>query len=281
MRKTIKQIITSQDVMMGKARIGQPLPSKQVETIDPFILLHHAGPKNYPAGNEIFDVAPHPHRGFEPITFIFKGEVEHKDSLGNHKVVGQRGVQWITAGRGIIHSEGAPKTFQEKGGDFELIQLWANLPKNLKMTPPNYQAFTGEEIPFIKENNYRVNVISGNYKNVKGPIKSLTEITALTIELDKNGKVFFDFPSDKNTLLYQLHGNTTINEKQIGNKQLVEFEGEGNEIEVKAQEKSLILLLAGKPNQEPISQYGPFVMNTQTEVLEAMRDYQNGKMGFL
>ncbi len=281
MKRKIKQIIDSQDVMMGDHRIGQPLPVAQLEQISPFILLHHGAPKIYEPGMAAIEVAPHPHRGFEPVTFVFQGEVEHHDSRGNENVVKNGGVQWLTAGMGIIHAGGASKSFQETGGEFEMIQLWINLPKKLKMVQPNYQAFERDDIPFYVDNNTRVNVISGEIKGLKGPINSLTDVLALTLEMKDNGKIVIDIPENRNILLYQLHGKTAINGQEIGDKKLIEFEKEGTEIQIKADKDTVILFLAGYPINEPMVQHGPFVMNNQTEILEAMRDYRLGKMGFL
>ncbi len=281
MKRSVKQIVNSQDVMMGDVIIGQPLPSSRLEQISPFILLHHGAPKKFEPGGKSIDVGPHPHRGFEPVSFIFKGEVEHSDSRGNNRVIKEGGVQWLTSGMGIIHAEKASKEFRERGGEFEMIQLWINLPKKFKMIEPGYQPFDKDEIPFYNEQNSRVNVISGEMNGVKGPINSLTNVMALTLEMEVDGALRFEIPEDRNILLYQLNGRTLVNGVELGDKQLVEFEKEGNEVIIKSSEKSLLLFLAGDPINEPMVKHGPFVMNTQTEVLEAMRDYQMGKMGFL
>jgi len=279
--KKIKQIVDSQDIMMGDMRIGQPLPVDQLAQISPFILLHHGEPKVYEPGLAAIEVAPHPHRGFEPVTFVFHGEVEHHDSRGNENVVNDGGVQWLTAGMGIIHAGGASKAFQAKGGVFEMIQLWINLPKKLKMIQPNYQAFEREEIPFYEAKNARINVISGEINGLRGPINSVTEVLALTLELTNDGELSIEVPEKRNLLVYQLHGKTTINGKQIGDKQLIEFVKGGTEVHITAEKESVILFLTGDPIDEPLVQHGPYVMNSQTEILEAMRDYQMGKMGFL
>lgn len=281
MKRRVKQIVNSRDVMMGAHKIGQPLPVNELKQISPFILLHHGAPKVYGPWEAAMEVAPHPHRGFEPVTFVFQGEVDHHDSRGNHNTVRDGGIQWLTAGMGIIHSGGTSEYFKEKGGVFEMIQLWINLPKKLKMVQPNYQAFEKEAIPFYKEKNCRINVISGEMNDKKGPIESLTNVLALTLEMQEEGEIKFEISESRNILLYQLHGKTKVNGQGIGDKQLVEFEKEGTEIEIKADKESVILFLAGDPIDEPMVQHGPFVMNTQTEILEAMSDYQMGKMGFL
>lgn len=267
--------------MMGNIKIGQPMPSSTIEQISPFILLHHGAPKVVQPGSPGIDVAPHPHRGFEPVSFIFKGEVEHHDSMGNINVVKDGGVQWLTAGSGMMHSEGPSREFQENGGEFEMIQLWINLPSHLKMTPPNYQAYDRENIPFMQENGVRTNVVSGSFQGLKGPINSLTEVTALTMEFDAGGKTEFALPENQNLLVYHLHGDASVNGTRLSDQQLVEFEQGGSGITIEASEESLFLVLAGRPIEEPMAQYGPFVMNTQTEILHALRDHEMGKMGFL
>ncbi len=281
MKKSIVQIVNSQTVRMGNVKIGQPIPQGILEEVNPFVLLHHATPKTMTANGPGFFVPPHPHRGFEPVTFVFQGEVEHKDSLGNESIVKAGGVQWITAGSGIIHSEGNPKSFIEKGGTLEIIQLWINLPSSLKMTTPNYQAFDTENIPSIVQHKSRINIISGEQNKLTGPIKSLTGITAFTVELEPEGISTFTLPEGHNALAYQLNGDTLFNGNAMQAKQLLQLSPEGTEIEIKASKTSKLLVLAGAPIKEPKSMWGPYVMNTQTEIMQALRDYETGKMGYL
>jgi len=281
MKRAVRQVVSSRDILMGDTKIGQPLPTNEIDQIDPFILLHHAALKTYAPGAEMMHVPPHPHRGFEPVTFVFSGEVEHRDSRGNHEVVKSGGVQWLTAGMGIIHSEGASPAFRESGGTMEIIQLWINLPGKFKMVQPNYQPFNREEIPFHEENGARVNVISGQWNGLTGPVNSLTGVLALTIEMEAGGSLNLEVPKDRNVLLYQLRGKSLVSGQQIGAQQLVEFEYGGTEVSIAAEESSVLLFLTGNPINEPMVQHGPYVMNTETEILQAMRDYGMGKMGFL
>ncbi len=281
MEKTVKRKLKSVDFMMGNINVGQPLPGADLEQISPFIMLHHVPPTRYEPGEGSPGVGPHPHRGFEPVSFIFQGEGEHTDSLGNHSIVGAGGVQWMTAGRGILHAEGLSPSFKEQGGTSEMIQLWINLPARLKMTEPDYQAFARKDIPFVEENNARINVIAGEFNERHGPVRSLTDILALTLEIEADGEANLRIPRDKNILLYQLQGESEINDTAVGDRELVVFENDGSDIKIRARRKSVLLFLAGDPIDEPMVSHGPFVMNTQTEILEAMRDYQMGKMGFL
>jgi hypothetical protein len=231
----------------------------------------------------MLDIGGHPHRGFEPVTFIFKGEVHHRDSRGNDSVIKSGGVQWMTAGMGIVHSEGAPKSFIEKGGQLELIQLWVNLPSKLKMIQPRYQGRQREEIPaFVDpEGKVRLNVIAGKYQGLEGAVDSLTGITAFTIELKAGGRVHLTESADRSVMLYQLNGVASVNGMNTGDTQMVIFNQDGEDIEIEAQTDGVILYLAGNPIGEKVAQYGPFVMNNQSELMEAMRDYQMGKMGVL
>jgi len=282
-KRTVKSVFTAPDIMMGSNKLKQPLPIAGLDQVDPFLLLHHMPPKSHEPGVNALDVGPHPHRGFEPVTFVFKGEVEHNDSLGNHSVIGAGGVQWMTAGRGIVHSEGASKEQIDKGGEFEMIQLWINLPKDKKMNTPVYQGVPSEVIPTVESSDGRakVNVVSGNHRGNNGPVESITGVEAYTIEMKQGGYLEFKVPESRNVMIYQLHGNSTINDQLVVNTQMVVFDNDGENIEITASEDSLMLFLTAEPINEPMAQYGPFVMNTQTEILEAMRDYEQGKMGIL
>ena len=261
--------------------IGQPLPIPGLDQISPFLLLHHAGPIPVKAGKNPMHIGAHPHRGFEPVTFVFNGSVEHQDSLGNHSVIEAGGVQWSTAGSGIVHSESAAPDLVAEGGTLEIIQLWINLPQEFKLTLPNYQGLQRDAIPVFRDDNVRINVISGSYKEIKGPVKSLTGITAYTIELEQGGAASFETHQDQNVMIYQLRGQTKINGSEITDKQLIYFQQDDSEIIVESSNKSLLLVVSGHPIEEPLAQYGPFVMNTQQEIMQAVEDYQSGKMGTL
>ena len=284
--KTIQHTVTSPLVNMGPIRLRQPLPSQGIENVDPFLLLHHYGPYAISEFNNPFDLGPHPHRGFEPITLLFKGEQFHRDSLGNEMVVKAGGVQWTTAGRGIIHAEAPTKEFVQKGGTLEGIQLWLNLPAKDKMITPNYQHLEDEQIPKIisKDQKVQLNIIAGNQSDVYGKILTQTVVNVFTAKAKENGQIEIEIPENHQSLIYLLDGEILINDTAVlqkGAHQMVIFHQDGNTIKFKAQKESSILILSGAPFKEKITQYGPYVMNTQTEILEAMRDYQQGKMGYL
>jgi hypothetical protein len=284
--KSIQHSVTSPFVNMGPIKLRQPLPTAGIENGDPFLLVHHYGPYAISEFSNPFDLGPHPHRGFEPITLLFKGEQLHRDSLGNEMVVKAGGVQWTTAGRGIIHAEGPTKEFVKKGGDLEGIQLWLNLPAKDKMMPPNYQHLEKEQLPtiFSEDKKVQLNVIAGNQANEKGLIQTQTQVNVFTARVFENGKMEIELPENHQSLIYLLEGTLLVNNSEVlekGAKQMITFNKDGNYIQFEAKKESTILLLSGEPINEKVSQYGPYVMNTQTEILEAMRDFQQGKMGHL
>jgi redox-sensitive bicupin YhaK (pirin superfamily) len=284
--KTIQHIVTSPFVNMGPIKLRQPLPIKGIENVDPFLLLHHYGPYTISEFNNPFDLGPNPHRGFEPITLLFKGEQFHRDSLGNEMVVKAGGVQWTTAGSGIIHAEAPTKDFVEKGGDLEGIQLWLNLPAKDKMMTPHYQHLEEKQIPkfFSEDKKVQLNVIAGHQNSEYGLIQTQTEVNVFTVKANEGGKIEIEIPERHQSLIYLLEGEISVNGLEVlkkGENQMATFKQDGSTIQFQAKEKSTILILSGAPINETITQYGPYVMNTQTEILEAMRDYQEGKMGYL
>ena len=284
--KSIQHTIASPFVNMGPIRLRQPLPSEGIENVDPFILLHHYGPYAISEFNNPFDLGPHPHRGFEPITLLFQGEQFHRDSLGNEMVVKAGDVQWTTAGHGIVHAEAPTKEFVKKGGTLEGIQLWLNLPAKDKLMPPNYQHLEAAQIPkiFSEDQKVQLNVIAGNQKDQTGLIKTQTTVNVFTAEAQENGMLDVDIPQNHQSLIYVLEGTVLVNDTKVlkkGENQMIVFNQDGNSIHFKAKTTSTILILSGEPILEKVTQYGPYVMNTQTEILEAMRDYQQGKMGYL
>ncbi|WP_104733901.1 pirin family protein [Hanstruepera ponticola] len=283
---TIKHIGRSDFVNMGPIRLRQPLPTNAIEMVDPFILLHHYGPYEISEKNNPFDLGPHPHRGFEPVTFLFQGEQLHRDSLGNESVVKAGDVQWTTAGRGIVHSEGPTKSFVKKGGYIEGIQLWLNLPADKKMIQANYQHVKHDEFNMVisKDKKVKTKIIAGELQNMYGKIATQTPVNAFTIEAKAEGVESLKFDSTHSGMLYLLKGKVSINYSDIlelNQNQLIQFDQDGDGFNIEALEDSLLLFLSGEPINEAVATYGPYVMNTQTELLEAMRDYQMGKMGFL
>jgi redox-sensitive bicupin YhaK (pirin superfamily) len=283
---TIKTIERSDFVNMGPIQLRQPIPTRNIDKIDPFILLHHYGPYEISEQNNPFDLGPHPHRGFEPITFLIQGEQFHRDSLGNESVVKAGDVQWTTAGRGIIHAEAPTKDFVQKGGALEGIQLWLNLPAEKKMMPANYQHEKNADFNVVSSDDRKVNIqiVAGKLNGKYGRIQTQTAVNAFIIDVEAGGEQFIEYSNLHKSLIYLLKGSVVINNSEnlkLNENQLIEFNQDGNGIFIKGLETSKLLFLSGEPLNEKVTSYGPYVMNTQTEIMEAMRDYQMGKMGFL
>lgn len=283
---TINKVGRSDFVMMGPIRLRQPLPAKGIEEVDPFILLHHYGPFEISPEKNPMDLGPHPHRGFEPVTFLIQGEQLHRDSLGNESVVKAGDVQWTTSGRGIIHAEGPHKEFVERGGTLEGIQLWINLPAAKKMMQPNYQHVKKDDFKVVVSDDGKITtrVISGSLHGQDGRIQTQISLDAYMIDLKKGGATTFPLKANHQAMIYLIHGDVDVNDSENLRKdanQMITFHEGSTEFELKVNEDSKILFLSGEPIREQIMSYGPYVMNTQTEILEAMRDFQMGKMGFL
>ncbi|MFL1011600.1 pirin family protein [Flavisericum labens] len=283
---TIKTTEQSPFVNMGPIRLRQPLPTRKIDMIDPFILLHHYGPYHISEEHNPFDLGPHPHRGFEPVTFLFQGEQFHRDSLGNESVVKPGDVQWTTAGRGIIHAEAPTKAFVKKSGHIEGIQLWLNLPAEKKMIPAAYQHVKHEDFRVVTSEDEKVTtrIIAGELNGVYGRIKTQTSVNAFVIDAKTGGETTIEIPNTHNALLYLVGGDAVVNDSvtlKLDENQLIEFNRDGEGVSLQANADSKLLLVSGEPFNEEVATYGPYVMNTQTEILEAMRDFQTGKMGFL
>ncbi|MCW5910378.1 MAG: pirin family protein [Cyclobacteriaceae bacterium] len=283
--RTVSRLLYAHKMDMGGIPIRQPLPTQQVQQVDPFLLLHHANIKA-PATVDPDDagVGPHPHRGFSPVTFIFQGGVHHRDSRGNNSTIYAGGAQWMNAGMGVIHSERPPHDIHEIGGRQEIIQLWINTPAKHKMDQPSYFPVTAEDAPAVKSEDglVTVNVFSGEVLGAKGPVPAQVEVNSATLVLQKGGTISIPLPGHHNALLYLLDGKLNVDGfGMVEGLHLVHFKNDGEGIVLTALEDTRALLLSGKPLDEEVVSYGPFVMNTQTQIMEAMRDYQVGKMGVL
>jgi redox-sensitive bicupin YhaK (pirin superfamily) len=280
--KTVHLIIPSQKVNMGGHILEQPLPNKVMNQLDPFLLVHHAEwqLKGNQRQQEV-GIGAHPHRGFSPVTFVFKGDVRHQDSFGNDAVVKAGGTQWMHAGKGVTHSERPSAELAAKGGEQEIIQFWVNTPAKYKMEQPYYLPLAEEDMPFLEGEGYKIQVVAGKYEELTGPAKTFTPMLLMRGDIKENGKVDLNIPAHFNTLLYLLDGNLSINGKNAKQKDLVWFKNDGELLQISATENTRFIILSGEPIGEKVTSYGPFVMNTQTEILEALRDAQMGKMGVL
>jgi hypothetical protein len=257
-------------------------PSNGVhEEVSPFLMLDYAGPMDFPPSERPRGVGEHPHRGFETVTIVYHGNVAHRDSAGNQGVVGPGDVQWMTAASGVVHEEMHETEFSKRGGRFEMVQLWVNLPKAHKMSPPKYQTLAKDQIPVVElpDRAGQVRVIAGEFHGQKGPAKTFTPINLFDARL--SGKAEFDLPIGWNAAVFVLHGEVQVSGRTLHDAELGVFTPEGSRIELEATQDSTLLILNGEPIREPIASRGPFVMNTQEELIQAMHDYRAGKMGRL
>lgn len=283
--RTIQTVVYAREIDMGGMPVRQAFPSAKSQQIDPFLLLHHANikvPEHIPVKHA--GVGPHPHRGFSPVTFIFEGGVHHRDSRGNDNVVYKGGTQWMNAGLGIVHSERPPQDIHEIGGRQELIQLWVNSPAKHKLDIPHYYPVTAEETPVITTSDglVTINVVAGELNDTKGSIPTLSPVNAFTVTMKKGGVYFFTIPASHNAFIYLLDGKLQVTgDGEVEGKYVAQFNNDGDGFELTALEDTRLLVGSGEPLNEPIASHGPFVMNNQTEIMEAFRDYQMGKMGVL
>lgn len=283
--RTIKSILYAQPVDMGGMPIRQPFPSQKAPDMDPFLLLHHADLK-VPTHADVLHagVGPHPHRGFSPVSFIFKGGVHHRDSRGNDNVVYAGGTQWMNAGMGIIHSERPPADIHETGGKQELIQLWVNTPAKHKMDEPSYHPLTAAETPVVHSADGLtvVYIVAGELNGTKGPIKPLSPVNTFNADISKGGRFYFNIPPAHHAFIYIRKGRLAVTgDGEVEAMYVAVFNQDGNGFELEALEDTSVFIGTGEPLNEPVASHGPFVMNTQTELMEAFRDYQMGKMGVL
>lgn len=264
--------------------IRQPFPGPGTDRIDPFLLLHHADiavPQDIETRHA--GVGPHPHRGFSPVSFIFRGGVHHRDSRGNNQVIYAGGTQWMNAGMGVIHSERPPADIHEIGSRQELIQLWVNTPAKHKMDSPSYFPLTAEETPeWVSEDGLvTIKVIAGELNGITGPIKPLSPLNTFTVSAEKGGKCFVPVPASHHAFIYLLSGKIASGGKIIEQWHAGVYRQDGEGMELEALEDTRLFIGTGEPLQEQVAAHGPFVMNNETQILEAFRDYQMGKMGVL
>jgi redox-sensitive bicupin YhaK (pirin superfamily) len=280
--RSIQHVIPADKVNMGGDLLDQPLPSARLENLDPFLLIHHWH-KILPGGQrpQELGVGPHPHRGFSPVTFIFKGSVNHQDSLGEKATVNAGGTQWMFAGRGITHSERFPRELAEKGGELEFIQFWVNAPAAHKMNAPFYKPISLEETPLVIEEKSKIWVVSGQYKGTDGVAPTYSPQLLLRGELTKDGELHIPIPIGFNALVYVLEGSLKTSGGHLLTKDMGVYNLDGDAIQLNATANTRYIVLSGKPLNEPVAQYGPFVMSNQTQLMQAVRDSQIGKMGIL
>ncbi len=288
MEKAIEKIISRpvQPGMVGDGfRVYHYFPGGPISQrrISPFLMLDFAAEFEFPPSQHLRGVDVHPHKGFETVTIAYQGAVEHHDSAGNHGIIYPGEVQWMTAGSGILHKEYHEREFSSKGGKFEMIQLWVNLPARFKSEAPHYQAITNEIINevAIPENLGVVRVIAGNYNGINGPANTYTSINLWDVRLKKGADLQASIEESHTTAILILHGQVAVNGTTVPEHHMALFGQEGTEIKIHASKDAVLLVMSGEPIDEPIASYGPFVMNTQAELMEAMEEFRAGKFGTL
>jgi redox-sensitive bicupin YhaK (pirin superfamily) len=277
--KTIKRAHPALRDDIADLTTRRPVPGRDIEQIDPFLFLNHHGPQVYAPYNRGLPFGPHPHRGFETVTFILTGELAHVDSAGHESVIKEGGIQWMTAGRGLVHAEISPEDFKRRGGPLEILQLWVNLPPRLKMTPPRYVGLQRPEIPAIgtPDGKGTVNLVSGEYLGTKGGLEPLLDIFLATVELKAGARVSFSGVAQRNVFLYVVRGSIKVGGEPAPHWHLLELSETGDAVEIEAYSDAVLLFGHAEPIGAPVVAYGPFVMNTREEIRQAMHDYQAGK----
>jgi redox-sensitive bicupin YhaK (pirin superfamily) len=271
--------------------VGDGFPVRTVFSFDtlgyrisPFLLLDYAGPAEFAPADKPRGVDEHPHRGFETVTIVYQGELEHRDSAGNHGRIGPGDVQWMTAASGVVHEEKHSPEFTRRGGTLEMAQLWLNLPSRFKMGPPAYQTILDRDIPSVELPNDagRVRVIAGEFGGVKGPAQTFTPVNLWDLRLKANSRAELDLPRGYTTGLFVLRGEIALPDaERAGETDLVLLTREGERLHIDVRDDATLLLLNGEPLDEPVAAYGPFVMNSKTEITQAIEDYHNGRLGRL
>ena len=279
--RSFAQIIQARPQLEGEGMIvTRPFPTERLDHLDPFLLLDRMGPVTHGPG-EAKGAPDHPHRGFETVSYILDGAIEHQDSQGNHGRIGPGDVQWMTAGSGVIHSELPSEEIRQKGGRLHGFQLWVNLPRRDKMMKPRYQELHASEIPTAKspDGKVTVTVIAGESLGTKASIDTRTPIMYLHVRLAAGAKFTQAIPENYNAFAFLINGEATFGDRVGRENDMVLFARDGDSVTITTEKGAELLLIGGVPLNEPIARYGPFVMNTMGEIRQAMIDYQTGRFG--
>jgi hypothetical protein len=281
--KTVKHAHPAMRDDIAALTTRRPVPGRDVEQIDPFLFLNHHGPQVYAPRNRGLPFGPHPHRGFETVTFILTGELAHRDSAGHESIIKEGGIQWMTAGSGLVHAEISPEEFMRRGGPLEILQLWVNLPPRLKMTQPRYIGLQRDEIPAITAADGKavVNLIAGEFAGTKGAMQPLLDIFMSTVELEAGARLSFPGVKGRNVFLYVVRGALEVAGQAVPHWHLIELNEDGDTVDIEADSDAVILFGHAEPIGAPVVAYGPFVMNTREEIMQAIHDYQAGKFNAL
>lgn len=248
--------------------------------VSPFLLFDYAGPHRFDPTDTPRGVGQHPHRGFETVTIVYDGEVAHRDSAGNGGTIGPGDVQWMTAASGIVHEEFHSPNYSKTGGPFRMVQLWVNLPAKDKMSPPGYQAITSRDIPVVPVTGGTARIIAGAFRGVRGPARTFTPVNLWDLRLDRDTDLTLDLPEGHTAMIAVLAGTVIINGTQTaGEAEIVRLERAGSDVTIHTDQEAIVLILTGEPLDEPVVGYGPFVMNSETEIRQAAYDFNSGRFG--
>lgn len=248
--------------------------------LSPFLLLDHAGPADFPPAEKPRGVGWHPHRGFETVTVVLDGEVDHEDTAGNGGRIGRGDVQWMTAGSGLLHKEMHSPEFTRRGGRFHALQLWVNLPAKSKMSPPKYQPLVARDIPTVNlTGGASLRVIAGEYRGAKGPARTFTPVDLLELRVPAGRDADLALREGFATALYVVAGEITVNRETATAGELVVLDRPGRDVAIEASADAVVFVMSGEPIDEPVAGYGPFVMNTPQEIQKAFADYHAGRLG--
>ncbi len=261
---------------IGDLVTRRPVPGPGIEQVDPFLFLNHHGPQTYRPDNAGLPFGPHPHRGFETVTFILDGSLAHHDTGGHASIIDAGGVQWMTAGSGLIHAEVSPSAFKRDGGPMEILQLWVNLPARLKMTAPRYTGLQADAIPRVSIPGGLVELVSGAFGAAEGPIRSLTGVMMAIVRLGSGASAHLPAPTGRSVFLYVVSGAVRIGGVAVDPWTLVTLHDDGDSVPIEPTEDAVLLFGHADPIREPVVAHGPFVMNTHDEIAQAVRDYQAG-----
>ena len=272
----------------GSHWVGDGFPVQSIfsyndgaEELSPFLLMDYAGPVDFPPTEKKLGVGQHPHRGFETVTIVYEGGVSHRDSSGGGGTIGPGDVQWMTAASGLVHEEFHSEDYARRGGRFEMVQLWVNLPARDKMSAPGYQGITADRIPAADLPNGAgiARIIAGRYGNANGAARTFTPMNVWDLRLKASHLLSIELPEGDTAALFVLRGSLRIGAHAVRAAELAVLERDGTELAFEITEDAVVLLLSGKPLDEPIVGHGPFVMNTREEIMQAIRDFNGGKFG--
>ena len=279
MKKVIDILRSEGSHWVGNGFPVRSLFSYQGDTraISPFLLFDYAGPFRFAPAFQPRGVGQHPHRGFETVTIVYDGEVSHRDSTGGGGTIGPGDVQWMTAAGGIIHEEFHSPGYTKTGGPFRMVQLWVNLPAKDKMSPPGYQAIRDAEIPVVDLGAGRARIIAGQLNATKGPARTFTPVNLWDVRLDADAVAELPLPAGQNAMIAVLAGHVTIDGQGIGEAEIARLSTDGGTVSIKADGESMLLVMTGEPIEEPVVGYGPFVMNSESEIRQAVEDFNAGR----